>query len=29
MEIVHHVAADSKGNLYIAEIVTNRRARSS
>ena len=27
MDIVHHMAADSKGNLYIAEIVTNRRAQ--
>ena len=25
--IVHHMAADSKGNLYAAEIVTNRRAQ--
>jgi hypothetical protein len=25
--IVHHMAADSKGNLYTAEIVTNRRAQ--
>jgi hypothetical protein len=24
---VHHMAADSKGNLYTAEIVTNRRAQ--
>ena len=27
MDIVHHMAADSKGNLYVAEIVTNRRAQ--
>ena len=27
-DIVHHMAADSKGNLYTAEIVTNRRASS-
>jgi DNA-binding beta-propeller fold protein YncE len=26
-DIVHHMAADSKGNLYTAEIVTNRRAQ--
>jgi DNA-binding beta-propeller fold protein YncE len=26
-DIVHHMAADSKGNLYVAEIVTNRRAQ--
>jgi hypothetical protein len=26
-DIVHHMAADSKGNLYGAEIVTNRRAQ--
>jgi sugar lactone lactonase YvrE len=26
-DIVHHMAADSKGNLYSAEIVTNRRAQ--
>jgi len=26
-DIVHHLAADSKGNLYTAEIVTNRRAQ--
>ena len=26
-DIVHHMAADSKGNLYPAEIVTNRRAQ--
>jgi len=26
-DIVHHMAADSKGNLYAAEIVTNRRAQ--
>jgi hypothetical protein len=25
--IVHHMAADSKGSLYTAEIVTNRRAQ--
>ena len=25
--IVHHMAADSTGNLYTAEIVTNRRAQ--
>jgi DNA-binding beta-propeller fold protein YncE len=25
--IVHHMAADAKGNLYTAEIVTNRRAQ--
>ena len=25
--IVHHMAADSKGDLYTAEIVTNRRAQ--
>jgi hypothetical protein len=25
--IVHHMAADSKGNLYTAEIVNNRRAQ--
>ena len=25
--IVHHMAADSQGNLYTAEIVTNRRAQ--
>jgi hypothetical protein len=27
LDIVHHMAADSKGNLYTAEIVTNRRAQ--
>jgi len=26
-DIVHHMATDSKGNLYTAEIVTNRRAQ--
>jgi DNA-binding beta-propeller fold protein YncE len=26
-DIVHHMASDSKGNLYAAEIVTNRRAQ--
>ena len=26
-DIVHHIAADSKGNLYTAEIVNNRRAQ--
>jgi hypothetical protein len=26
-DIVHHMAADSKGNLYTAEIVNNRRAQ--
>src|SRR5689334_4940776 len=26
-DIVHHMAADSKGNIYGAEIVTNRRAQ--
>ena len=26
-DIVHHMATDSKGNLYGAEIVTNRRAQ--
>jgi DNA-binding beta-propeller fold protein YncE len=26
-DIVHHMAADSKGNFYTAEIVTNRRAQ--
>ena len=26
-DIVHHLAADSKGNLYTAEIVNNRRAQ--
>jgi DNA-binding beta-propeller fold protein YncE len=26
-DIVHHMAADSKGNLYAAEIVTNRRVQ--
>jgi hypothetical protein len=26
-DIVHHMATDSKGNLYAAEIVTNRRAQ--
>jgi DNA-binding beta-propeller fold protein YncE len=26
-DIVHHMAADSMGNLYTAEIVTNRRAQ--
>jgi DNA-binding beta-propeller fold protein YncE len=26
-DIVHHMAADSRGNLYTAEIVTNRRAQ--
>ena len=26
-DIVHHMAVDSKGNLYTAEIVTNRRAQ--
>jgi len=26
-DIVHHMAADSSGNLYTAEIVTNRRAQ--
>ncbi len=27
LDIVHHMAADSQGNLYTAEIVTNRRAQ--
>src|SRR5262245_32272305 len=27
IDIVHHMAADSKGNLYIGEIVNNRRAQ--
>jgi DNA-binding beta-propeller fold protein YncE len=27
LDIVHHMAADAKGNLYTAEIVTNRRAQ--
>jgi len=27
LDIVHHMAADSKGNLYTAEIVNNRRAQ--
>ena len=27
LDIVHHMAADSTGNLYTAEIVTNRRAQ--
>jgi hypothetical protein len=27
-DIVHHMAADSKGHLYTAEIVNNRRASS-
>jgi hypothetical protein len=27
LDIVHHVAVDSKGNLYTAEIVNNRRAQ--
>ena len=27
LDIPHHMAADSKGNLYTAEIVTNRRAQ--
>jgi len=26
-DIVHHIAADSKGNVYTAEIVNNRRAQ--
>jgi hypothetical protein len=26
-DIVHHMATDSKGNLYTAEIVNNRRAQ--
>jgi len=26
-DIVHHMAADSKGNLYTGEIVNNRRAQ--
>ena len=26
-DIIHHMATDSKGNLYGAEIVTNRRAQ--
>jgi DNA-binding beta-propeller fold protein YncE len=26
-DIVHHMAVDSKGNLYTAEIVNNRRAQ--
>jgi hypothetical protein len=26
-DIVHHLAADSKGNLYTAEIVNQRRAQ--
>jgi hypothetical protein len=26
-DIVHHMAADSKGNLYTAEIVNNHRAQ--
>ncbi len=26
-DIVHHLAADSAGSLYTAEIVTNRRAQ--
>ena len=26
-DIVHHMAIDSKGNLYTAEIVNNRRAQ--
>jgi hypothetical protein len=26
-DIIHHMAADSQGNLYAAEIVTNRRAQ--
>jgi hypothetical protein len=26
-DIVHHIAADSKGNLYTAEIFDNRRAQ--
>jgi DNA-binding beta-propeller fold protein YncE len=26
-DIVHHMAADTKGNLYTAEIVNNRRAQ--
>ena len=26
-DIVHHMAADSKGNLYTAEIVNQRRAQ--
>jgi DNA-binding beta-propeller fold protein YncE len=26
-DIAHHMAADSKGNIYTAEIVTNRRAQ--
>jgi DNA-binding beta-propeller fold protein YncE len=26
-DIVHHIAVDSKGNLYTAEIVNNRRAQ--
>ena len=27
MDIAHHIAVDSQGNLYTAEIVTNRRAQ--
>jgi hypothetical protein len=27
LDIVHHMAVDSKGNLYTAEIVNNRRAQ--
>ena len=27
LDIVHHMAADSTGNFYTAEIVTNRRAQ--
>ena len=27
MDIAHHIAVDSRGNLYTAEIVTNRRAQ--
>jgi hypothetical protein len=26
-DIVHHMASDAQGNLYTAEIVTNRRAQ--
>jgi hypothetical protein len=27
MNIAHHIAVDSRGNLYTAEIVTNNRAQ--
>jgi hypothetical protein len=27
MDIAHHIAVDSRGNLYTAEIVNNRRAQ--